>query len=289
VSLSVPPLLWPPVRPHGEALTLHAGRLTEGGKGLLYPPDREALIKEEDRTWVWRGVRPGVGKDPESPPEPVVLKLYRKRGYWNAARARLSRFRVEREWRRLRHLEAWGIPCTPPLGWDAGRAPEHGAYEVLLMREVERARPLDEVLRQDSERPLDLAPLFHMIRRMHESGFLNQTLYVANILVAPDGNAGQAFYLSDVPRSWTFPRSLVGTRRAQGDLLDLLFTLLEEKVDPAQIPLEAYGNGGVKWPPLPMANPKTKRQRWIRDGVARLTWAVAWIVRGGVPARPPVR
>jgi hypothetical protein len=267
-------------------LTLPSGRLPLQDSDLLHPPGRDALIKEKDRTWVWRGVRPSEGG---ALPTPIVLKLYRKRGRWNAVRSRLSRFRVEREWRRLRHLEAWGIPCTPPLGWGAGWAAEHGVWEFLLMREVERAHPLGDVLRGDPELRVDLAPLFRMVRRMHESGFLNQTLYVANILLAPNAEGEERFYLSDVPRSWTFPGSLVGTRRAQGDLLDLLFTLLEVGVDPARIPLEAYGEGGIRWPTLPMADPKTKRKRWIRDGVARLCWAAAWISRGFVPRGHPGR
>jgi hypothetical protein len=267
-------------------LTLRSGRLAFHDPGLLYPPGRGALIKEEDRTWVWRDVRPGASGTPATP---IVVKLYRKRGRWNAVRSRLSRFRVEREWRRLRHLERWAIPCTPPIGWATGWDPEHGAWEFLLMREVERARPLGDALQEEPGLRVDLVPLFQMVRRMHESGFLNQTLYVANILMAPNADTEEAFYLSDVPRSWTFPGSLVGTRRAQGDLLDLLFTLLEVGVDPGDIPLEAYGEGGIAWPSLPMADPKTKRKRWIRDGVARLCWAAAWTSRGFLPRARPGR
>ncbi|MGB7218214.1 MAG: lipopolysaccharide kinase InaA family protein, partial [Vicinamibacterales bacterium] len=150
-----------------------------------FDPPEASVIKREERTLIWREVRPGG--------DHVVVKLYRKRSAGSALRSRIMRFRTEREYRRLRHLQRWGIPCTEPLGWGAGWSREHGFHEVLLMREVPNALPLRDHLKAALDGqgkpglasvPLD--PLFRIVRRMHESGFCNQTLYARNVLVNRD-------------------------------------------------------------------------------------------------------
>jgi hypothetical protein len=83
----------------------------------LSPPEA-ALLKREPGTLVWRETRADGVR--------MVAKLYRRRGLFTFLRSRAFRFRAEREFRRLRHLQRAGIPCTEPLGWTAGRSEEHG-------------------------------------------------------------------------------------------------------------------------------------------------------------------
>lgn len=232
-------------------------------------PGRRAILKLEDRTVVWR--------ETGSAGTPVVVKLYRRRGGWTAFRSRIFRFRTEREFRRLRHLVRWNIPCTPPLGWAAGRSPEHGHHEILLMEEVPAARELGTYMGEYGS--VDLAPLFRMVRRMHESGFCHQTLYAANVLVVGEDPERASFVMCDVPRSWTFPQSIAGTSMARYDLLDLAASLVDAGVRPEALPLDAYDvqegarvlqrlRGGE--------DPRGKRRRFLRDLMARVRWAGAW-------------
>jgi tRNA A-37 threonylcarbamoyl transferase component Bud32 len=248
--------------------------------GTLDPPGH-AVIKREERVVVWRETRPDG--------ERTVVKLYRRRGRLGALRSRLTRFRAEREFRRLRHLVRWGVPCTVPLAWSHGHSPEHGYHEVLVMREVPNAVQLEQHLREREGR-VPLAPLFRIVRRMHESGFCNQTLYAYNVLVSRDAEPGEEFFLADVPRSWTFPRSIVGTGMALFDLLDLTVEVEEAGVAPAAVPLEAYGLGetGMRWWARHAGeDPRTKRTRAVRDALARVRWAAAWGLRVRRRSEPP--
>jgi len=233
-------------------------------------PGPNAILKLEDRTVVWReGEGGGTGK---------VVKLYRRRGGITALRSRVFRFRTEREFRRLQHLARWGIPCTPPQGWAAGWTPEHGHHEILVMEEVAGAVELGLHLAGGGE--MDLAPLFRIVRRMHESGFCHQTLYAANVLVSKGKPGGDAFVMCDVPRSWTFPRSILGTSMARHDLLDLAASLVEVGVPPTELPLLAYDarEGRLALDLLlGGADPRGKRKRSLRDLAARVRWAGAWM------------
>jgi len=265
-------------------------------------PPGAARIKDEPGTLVWREVSPSG--------EPRVAKLYRHRGCLNWVRSKVFRFRVERELRRLRHLEGWGVPVTPPLGWGAGWSRKEGFHELLLMRELPEVVPLDHYIRgalregrlgrtsSGDPRPVDLTPLFRMVRRMHESGLCNQTLFASNILIRPstEPGAGNRFFLSDLPRSWVFPRSLLGTRRALWDLLDLEYTLVCCGLSPEGEVLAAarvaYGVGELPAPSREWlagkgeVDPRSKKRRGRRDVVARMQWALAWLAVWKGRARP---
>ncbi len=246
-------------------------------------PHPDALLKEEERTLVWRV--------PGAEGVPWVVKLYRRRGGMNALRSLVFRFRTEREYRRLRHLGRWGVRCTPPVAWAAGRSSAHGWHEILVMEEVPAALQLGTLLREREGR-VDLAPLFALVRRMHESGFCHQTLYPGNVLVSMEAPPDERFVLSDVPRSWTFPRSLVGTRMARLDLLDLCTCLVEEGLPPERLPLEAYGDwpgGSPRDLPLDGPDPRTKVRRFLRDAAVRIRWAAAWGTKGWRRSRPDDR
>lgn len=250
-------------------------------------PPSDRILKREPGTLVWRETGPDG--------HPRVVKLYRRRGPMTVLRSRLTRFRAEREYRRLSHLQRWGVRCTQPLGWSTGRSEAHGRHEALVMRAVPGAVPLSERLPEDAA--TELVPLFQLVRRMHESGFCHQTLYARNVLVSPEEPPERRYFVADVPRSWTFPRRIVGTRMAWFDLLDLVWSLREAGLPPEHLPVEAYADSAEGlWPQkgglagLRIApDPRSKRMRLMRDLAARIRWAAAWagawVVRGG-PHRP---
>lgn len=235
------------------------------------------VLKSEARTRVWRTLEAGEMAR--------VIKLYRQRGALTCLRSRLSRFRTEREFRRLQHLTRWDIPCTPPVSWGWNRSAEHGHHEILVMEEIPNAVRLLEYLGRGIA-ATELVPLFQIVRRMHESGFCHQALYATNVLVNPRAPVEDRYFIADVPRSWTFPRSLVGSGAALHDLLDLVLEI-EEAVGPRVEPriesvaLKHYGinqTTRARWTELRerQGDPRSKRTRAIRDLRIRVHWAFSW-------------
>lgn len=235
----------------------------------LDPPEA-AVIKWEGDTAVWR--EEGKGGNP------MVVKLYRRRGWLTVLRSRLTRFRAEREYRGLQHLFRAGVPCTPPLAYAVGRCPHHGYCEVLVMREVLEAVPLDAYLEEGGQE-LDLAPLYRAVRLMHESGLCHQALYARNVLVQHDDGSGPRFVIADLPRARRFPGSIVDTGMALYDLLDLTLELTDRGVPSTAIPLEAYGKSSrfhrlrEFWRGK---DPRSKVGRFLRDAAVRVRWSAAW-------------
>jgi hypothetical protein len=130
-----------------------------------------------------------------------------------------------------------------------------------------------------------LAPLFRIVRRMHDSGMCHQALYARNIVVRPAAAAGERYFLADVPRSWLFPRSITGTSMAWCDLLDLVRTIRLAGIPPGEIPVEAYaedGDGAYRGPALDGLRHAVhvfgKWSRRRRDVRTRLRWLAAWAV-----------
>lgn len=257
---------------------MSSGRLPEPGTDLD-PPD-SALIKHERGTWVWR--------ERDSSGRGRVLKLYRHRGRWTALRSRVLRFRVEREYRRLRHLDRHGLSCTEPLGWWSGVSEAHGHHELLITTELSDAIQLRHYLAGGGDRGV-LGPLYRTVRAMHESGFCNQTLFASNVLVEPAAPIEDRCHLADVPRSWTFPRSIAGTPMAWYDLLDLSLSIVETGVPWDAVPVDQYGLGsaGQRWwrahgPERPggAVESRAKPIRQRRDAFTRVRWAWAWALHG---------
>jgi hypothetical protein len=249
------------------------------------------MLKREASTLIWRE----TGADGR----PTVVKVYRRRGVMLAARSALFRFRVEREHRRLEHLLRHGVPCTEPLGWAHGYSRAHGFHEVLVTAEVAGAVPLDVFLAAGAVEPWTLAPLFRLVRCMHESGLCHQALYASNILVRPGVVPETRYVIADLPRSWTFPGSIVGTAMAALDVLDLAYTIVEAGVPIEAVPVEAYGSDGLTahhWTGAgtetlrKARGARTKGARARRDLGVRLRWASAWGLRvGRWPGLRPLR
>jgi hypothetical protein len=187
--------------------------------GAAPRPEEGVLLKVESTTLVWsQRAADGAAE---------VVKMYFHRGAWTAMRGAFMRCRTEREHRALVHLLAHGVPGCEPRSWGRGFSRRFGFYEVLATTEIAGAVTLAEVLRRDGGGllSLDLAPMFRVVRGMHDSGLFHGMLFPRNMLVAGPAGAEQ-FYVIDAPRSVLFPGSIVGTAMAREDLLALASRLL---------------------------------------------------------------
>ncbi len=176
---------------------------------------RERLIKAEQYTLIWSEPRADGGRE--------VVKLYRHRPLADPVRRWFVPYRVEREFQLLAHLCSHGVPCPEPLWWRHGRNQAHGRHELLATREVPDTLPLDHLLRARDRLPVsDLAPLFVLARRLHECGVSHGAFYPTNILVSGPATRTPRFFTIDMAHGCRFPGSIVGTRPAKFDLLDML-------------------------------------------------------------------
>ncbi len=174
------------------------------------------LIKAEFGTRVWSESMQDGGR--------AIMKLYRRRPFYDPLRRWFLPYRAEREFKVLSHLVRHGIPCSEPLSWSHGRRDPHGLYELLVTREVTGATALDKLLQRPGA-VTDLSPLLRLTRRMHDSGVSHGGLAPRNILVSFPGSGTPAFHLIDMSYSCIFPRGIAGTRMATFDLLDLIYRI----------------------------------------------------------------
>lgn len=179
------------------------------------PLSRQHLYKAEPGTLVWSEPQPDGGS--------VVVKLYRRRGFWDPLRRRFIAYRVEREYRLLRRLREQGVACPEPLAWSHGRSRVHGRFERLDTREIEGAVPLADLYPRTG--CPDVAPLFRLVRRMHAAGIAHGSLYARNVLVAGPRGSTPDYYLIDLAHGRAFARDVAGSNPADYDLLDLLASL----------------------------------------------------------------
>ncbi len=193
----------------------------------------ERLIKAEQCTLIWSEPRPGGGRE--------VVKMYRRRPLADPVRRWFIPYRVEREFGLLAHLARHGVACPEPLGWSHGHIRTHGRYELLATREIADTIPLAHWLRQQDSQ-MDLGPLFQLARRMHECGISHGAFYPANILVTTAAQPVSSFHVIDLAHGCLFPRSIVGTRPALFDLLDMLRGIARKRALGDCTPwLAAYG------------------------------------------------
>jgi hypothetical protein len=170
--------------------------------------------------------------------------MYRRRNFLDPLRHLFVPYRVEREFKLLTRLHECGVPCTEPISWTHGRNRRHGRHEILVTREVPSVVPLKDHLRGNPDRAPDLAPLFALARRMHECGVAHGAFYAANILLSVPVQDPARFHIIDFAHGCRFFGSIVGTRPAEYDLLDMLRSV--ERVMPIMDRarwVEGYGLG----------------------------------------------
>ena len=176
----------------------------------------QTLIKAEFGTLVW--------SEPLSDGARAIMKLYRRRPFYDPLRRCFVQYRAEREFKVLSHLVRHGIPCSEPLSWSHGRRDPHGLYELLVTREVAGATALDKLLQRPGA-VTDLSPLLRLVRRMHDAGVSHGGMAPRNILVSFTEARAPAFHVIDMAYSRIFPRGIAGTRMATFDLLDLMYRI----------------------------------------------------------------
>jgi tRNA A-37 threonylcarbamoyl transferase component Bud32 len=175
----------------------------------------QKLIKVEPGTLIWSEPIAGGGR--------AVVKMYRHKAFYDPVRRWFIPYRVEREYRLLSHLCRHDVACPEPLWWSHDRDRTDGLHELLATREIAGVMPLAEVLRGTPQSAMpDLAPLFQLARRMHECGVSHGAFYPTNILATLPPGSPRAFYLIDLSHGSRFQKSIVGTRPAAYDLLDML-------------------------------------------------------------------
>ena len=202
----------------------------------------ERLIKAEQCTLIWSGPLADGGRE--------VVKLYRRRPWADPVRRWFVPYRVEREYQLLAHLCSYAVPCPEPLWWRQGRNQAHGRHELLATREIPATLPLVDLLRARGLSPVvDLEPLFRLARRMHECGVSHGAFYPTNILASVPATGSPRFFVIDMAHGCRFPGSIVGTRPAQFDLLDMLCGIARRQpLDKCARWLAGYGldGGAVK-------------------------------------------
>jgi len=176
----------------------------------------EHLIKAEFHTLVWSEAWPGGGR--------AIMKMYRRRPFYDPVRRWFLPYRAEREFRVLAHLVRHGVPCSEPLSWSHGRRDPHGLYELLVTREVEGATALDKLLQRPGA-VSDFTQLLKLLRRMHDCGVSHGGFVPRNILVSFPSPGVPAFHVIDMSYSCIFPQGIAGTRMATFDLLDLMYRI----------------------------------------------------------------
>ena len=184
--------------------------------GALGAGPGQNLIKAEYGTLVWSEPLEDGGR--------AIVKLYRRRPFYDPLRRWFLPYRAEREFKALTHLVRHGIPCSEPLSWSHGRRDPHGLYELLVTREVAGATSLDKLLKRPGA-VTDLASLLRLVRHMHDSGLSHGGLAPRNILVSFPAAGAPAFHIIDMSYSCIFPRGIAGTRMATFDLLDLIYRI----------------------------------------------------------------
>ncbi|MBF8292864.1 MAG: hypothetical protein HW392_1691 [Steroidobacteraceae bacterium] len=176
----------------------------------------QALIKAEYGTLVWSEPLQGGGR--------AIMKMYRRRPFYDPVRRWFLPYRAEREFKVLSHLVRHGVACSEPLSWSHGHHDPHGRFELLVTREVAGATALDKLLKEPGA-VTDLSPLLRLTRRMHDSGVSHGGLAPRNILVSFPVAGAPTFHIIDMSYSHIFPRGIAGTRMATFDLLDLVYRI----------------------------------------------------------------
>ncbi len=241
-------------------------------------PTAGSLLKNEPDTLIWAQE---VGA-----PRRAILKMYRHRGPITTWRERTFRFRVQREFDALTHLQSRGIPCSEPIAWAHGQSAEHGRFEILATWEVAEAQSLVALAAATKAENIrwNLAPLYRDLRRMHESGMFHGVPHLRNVLAGRDAAGERAFYLIDTPGALLYPNSIVGTSMARFDLLLFSSQALHHlELPAAQIPLEAYGADAPALRPRLASFRPTRFDRQLIKAEAALRLVVA---RRGVARLP---
>lgn len=203
-------------------LRFHAGAIlnvpgSSSRVSVPYPEPKDCL-KYEEKTLIWASELDCGDR--------AIFKMYCHRGPIHRLREKIFRFRVEREYDALAYLCEAGVLCPEPFFWGYGSSATHGRFEVLATREISGAVPLKQTLRTSQKAGVDWELLSDSVRRMHQRGVYHGALSSKNILLRSDGGGAFTPYIHDLAKTIIFPNSIIGTRMAWFDLLNLTQTVV---------------------------------------------------------------
>ena len=207
--------------------TTRVGGALEALEGLIpresgtADDSRLEMVKVEKNTLIWLDTDPQSGKQ-------VICKMYRNRGAISWEREKRFRFRVQREFDSLCHLQAHGVPTTPAVSWSYGTDEEHQRFELLAMECVPGCEPVSELLDPDhaASGTLDLGVMYDTLREMHRAGVFHRRLDSRNILYVEES---KEFLIMDTPAAIIFGHDIARSRMAWFDLFQItkpIFVLL---------------------------------------------------------------
>jgi tRNA A-37 threonylcarbamoyl transferase component Bud32 len=154
----------------------------------------------------------------------MILKVYGEMGVLNWFRKQVVGYRARREFRTLAWLRAASIECCEPILWGTGRSREHGLFEVLATREIERAVTLESHFGTltSTEREGVVARVYEQLARMHQAGVYHGAPYFSNVLLDADRWRTDGIAMVDLEKSVRYGRDIRGSRMASFDLLNLV-------------------------------------------------------------------
>ena len=188
----------------------------------------------------------------------VLTKWHRRKGAWEAIRARLRRNRAETEWHAGRYLHAVGIRVPRSLAWGERRL---GLVRRESFSVADFIEGLEEIARIEkrellpgAERQRLRARCARILRVIHDHGFDHRDFHSGNLLVPWPSTHPDPVYVVDLHRCWIARRVRPHARRRALTLFVQSFGLLASAADRMRM-IKAYLG--------PEADRKTWR-KWYR-------------------------
>ena len=188
--------------------------------------ESKQIISQSSNTLIWSGK---IGTTP------VIGKLYYSRPSIDWLRSNLTRFRTQREYAALSHLQRHQVASSRPVFWTAGYEPKLGGrFEALITETLPDAKPLKRwITRAETSSALQvMSKIGALIRAMHDTGLYHGALYTRNILICQ--SEAPTPYIIDTDAAIIFPRSLFASSLASIDLL-CFCSRLKSRPDASQL------------------------------------------------------
>jgi tRNA A-37 threonylcarbamoyl transferase component Bud32 len=173
----------------------------------------------------------------------VLTKWHRRKGPWEAIRARLRRNRAETEWHAGRYLHAVGINVPRSLAWGERRLGlvKRESFSVAAFIEglEEIARIERRQLLPGAERQRLRARCARILRVIHDHGFDHRDFHSGNLLVPWPATHPDPVYVVDLHRCWIARRVRPHARKRALTLYVQSFGLLASAADRMRM-IKAY-------------------------------------------------
>lgn len=194
-----------------------------------------------------------------------------------------QRSRAKREYENLAALVRTGVPSIAPISFSEERRLGFASSSTIVTAWIDQSKDLWDVLTtrdrskpKGRERRLWLMREYgRLMRSLHENGFLSTTSYPRNVVIAKDEN-GSRLLFCDQPRMVCFGGSILGKRRADLDLYDIVFsshrTVQMSRRERYEF-LLAYASGEREWVRVAWRRLE-RRSRWFNQMAKRACHAL---------------